>query len=96
VALAVVAKLEATAAIAAANIAVTATQRLTWSFTVHTLRQSLATHLLEAGTDIAIVQVLLSHRRMESAAICMRGAPPFIAATERPFDRLPSNLTPSS
>lgn len=56
--------------------------------TVHTLRHSFATHLLERGVDIRIIQVLLGHVDLGSTARYAQVATNLIASTGSPFDEL--------
>ena len=56
--------------------------------TLHALRHSFATHLLERGTDIRIIQALLGHDKLDTTARYARVATGMIAGIKSPLDLL--------
>jgi site-specific recombinase XerD len=61
---------------------------ITKPVTLHTLRHSFATHLLERGVDIRVIQALLGHSKLTTTARYASVATGMISAVESPLDDL--------
>ncbi len=57
--------------------------------TVRSLRHAFATHLLESGANIRLVQVLMGHASLSSTALYTHISQALINATKSPLDLLP-------
>ncbi|MGF6695864.1 integrase/recombinase XerD [Paraburkholderia sp. MM5496-R1] len=57
---------------------------------MHTLRHSFATHLLEQKEDIRVIQVLLGHRQIETTTLYTQVATDLLRKVVSPLDRLPA------
>lgn len=62
---------------------------ITKPITPHSLRHAFATHLLESGTDVRRIQLLLGHRSLATTSRYLKIATSTVCATNSPLDLLP-------
>jgi integrase/recombinase XerD len=70
--------------------AAAAAARIDKRVSMHTLRHSFATHLLEQKVDIRVIQVLLGHQRLDTTALYAQVATEILREVISPLERLPT------
>jgi len=63
--------------------------------TTHSLRHAFATHLLESGIDVRVIQVLLGHSSIRTTAVYTQVTPQHIARIQSPLDMEVRPKTPA-
>ena len=61
---------------------------------MHTLRHSFATHLLEQKTDIRVIQVLLGHKKLDTTALYTRVALKALGDVTSPLEHIVARMRP--
>lgn len=64
------------------------------SVSFHSLRHGFATHLLEGGTNIRVIQALLGHQSLATTQVYTHVAQNYVNATGSPLDRLVEKKEP--
>ena len=63
--------------------------RISKPITPHSMRHAFSVHLLEQGTDVRRIQLLLGHRSLATTAHYLNIATSKVCSTTSPFDLLP-------